>query len=224
MLNRPAAPPRLGASFLTKCARFAALVLLVGTAVGCGQKSDVPTVASEPTVELTAPEDCVDESFIEYDNQTSTFWHQGALFSGQMVSFYPDGAPKERIEIVNGKKQNQSTYWFSDGTLKQVATYHQGKLHGEKLVWTKDSLYTLTGQLNYRHGKAHGEQKQWYRTGELYKVLHMNMGQEKGLQQAFRKNGDLYANYEAKNGRIFGLKKAALCYGLEDEQLKSNEK
>lgn len=45
------------------------------------------------------------------------------------------------------------------------------------------------------------------------------MGREEGLQQAFRRNGYLYANYEARNGRIFGLKKAALCYGLEDENI-----
>lgn len=45
------------------------------------------------------------------------------------------------------------------------------------------------------------------------------MGMEEGIQQTFRKNGALYANYEAKEGRIFGLKKAALCYGLEDQSI-----
>ena len=49
------------------------------------------------------------------------------------------------------------------------------------------------------------------------------MGQEEGLQQAFRKNGDLYANYEAKEGRIFGLKKAALCFGLQNEEIKTKK-
>ena len=48
------------------------------------------------------------------------------------------------------------------------------------------------------------------------------MGKEKGIQRAYRKNGALYANYEAKNGRIFGLKKASLCFGLEDQQIKKN--
>ena len=47
------------------------------------------------------------------------------------------------------------------------------------------------------------------------------MGKEEGIQQAFRKNGDLFANYEAKEGRIFGLKKAALCFGLEDENIQN---
>lgn len=45
------------------------------------------------------------------------------------------------------------------------------------------------------------------------------MGKEEGLQQAFRENGVLFANYEAKDGRVFGLKKAKLCFGLEDESI-----
>jgi antitoxin component YwqK of YwqJK toxin-antitoxin module len=67
---------------------------------------------------------------------------------------------------------------------------------------------------------AHGEQKQWHQTGEIYKKIHLNMGREEGIQQAYRKNGALYANNEAKNGRIFGLRKATLCDGLEDENVK----
>ena len=86
-----------------------------------------------------------------------------------------------------------------------------------------DSNHVLISQLHYQFGKAHGKQTQWYTTGELYKVINLNMGREEGVQQAFRKNGALYANYEAREGRIFGLKKAALCYGLEDEKINYEE-
>ena len=99
--------------------------------------------------------------------------------------------------------------------------FHEGKLHGTKKVWSNEFGYTLIAHLNYENGKAHGEQIQWYKTGELYKKLNLYEGNEDGIQQAFRKNGALYANYEAKNGRIFGLKKTALCYGLEDEKIKT---
>ncbi len=30
-------------------------------------------------------------------------------------------------------------------------------------------------------------------------------------------------NYEAKNGRIFGLKRADLCYALNDEKITFND-
>ena len=42
-------------------------------------------------------------------------------------------------------------------------------------------------------------------------------GREEGMQQAWRRNGKIYNNYEAKNGRIFGLKRANLCFQLEEE-------
>lgn len=100
-----------------------------------------------------------------------------------------------------------------------MRNYKDGRLHGEKKVWSSDSSHVLIAQLNYSFGKAHGEQKKWYPTGEIFQKTNFNMGIEDGIQQAYRKNGDLYANYEAKNGRIFGLKKAALCYDLENEKI-----
>jgi antitoxin component YwqK of YwqJK toxin-antitoxin module len=47
-------------------------------------------------------------------------------------------------------------------------------------------------------------------------------GQEEGMQKAWRENGKIYNNYEAKNGRIFGLKRASLCFQLEDEIVQNN--
>lgn len=209
---------------LTKRAFF--FIALSILTVSCNQKNKTKRVSTKNVniITITIPNLSVDKEQIKYNNKTSTFLRNEELFSGYMVSFYKDGTPKENIGIFNGKKQNKSSYWFSDGKLKQVATYHKGKLHGEKKLWSNDSMYTLVTQLNYNFGKADGQQKQWYKTGEVYKILNLRMGKEEGLQKAFRKNGDLYANYEAKNGRIFGLKKTALCYGLEDEKIKKYEK
>ncbi|WP_424001239.1 toxin-antitoxin system YwqK family antitoxin [Maribacter sp. IgM3_T14_3] len=207
---------------LTKNLLFFILFVSVSIfTISCNQQTKEEKISSEnQTIKsVTIPDVSVDKSLIIYDNKTSTFLISEEPFSGYIISFYENGTPKEKIGIFNGKKQNKSSYWFSNGKLKQIGTYNKGKLHGEKKLWSNDSIYTLTTHLNYYSGKAHGEQKQWYRTGELYKILHLTMGKEDGIQQAFRKNGDLYANYEAKNGRIFGLKKSALCYGLEDEKI-----
>jgi len=39
------------------------------------------------------------------------------------------------------------------------------------------------------------------------------------MQKAWLKNGTLYVNYEAKNGRVFGMRRANSCYKLEDETI-----
>ena len=53
-------------------------------------------------------------------------------------------------------------------------------------------------------------------TGKLAKQAHgsvvVRMGDTMLLATAV-------ANYEAKEGRTFGLKKASLCFGLEDENI-----
>lgn len=188
---------------------------------GCAEKRERKRSLTPNRIDtlLTIPNRIVDASVLHYDNKTSLWTLNDQLYSGHTVSFYPGSMLKEKTGILNGRKQNQAIQWYPDGHFKQVANYHQGKLHGEKKVWSAESAHVLIAHLQYNAGKAHGEQKKWYPTGELFKKLNLNMGREEGIQQAFRKNGDLFANYEAKRGRIFGLKKAALCFGLEDEAI-----
>lgn len=194
---------------------------LILLAVSCAEKNETIIVDTNYSTDTLAqiPDTTVLAAILNYDNKTSQWTLNDQLYSGYAVSYYQDSSLKEKIRIINGKKENQSFDWYPDGHLKEVASYHKGKLHGEKKVWSTDTNHVLISYLNYKFGKPHGEQKKWYRTGELHKVLHLNMGQEEGIQQAYRENGDLYANYEAKNGRTFGLQKASLCYGLEDENI-----
>ena len=161
----------------------------------------------------------VKKSVLVYNNKTSIWTLNEIPYSGFAVSYYPDNTLKEKIGILNGKKEHKFTQWYPDGHLKNVSNYHNGKLHGEKKIWTSDSTHVLIAHYNYNKGWPHGEQKKWYPSGELFKRINLNMGKEEGMQQAFRKNGALYANYEARDGRIFGLKKAKLCYSLKDENI-----
>lgn len=196
-------------------------ILLFTFLVSCSEnrKSNDSFASKSIDTSIEITNTIIDDSLLHFDNQKSLWTLDGQLYSGYAVSYYPDGILKEKIGFLNGKKQDQAIRWYPDGHFKQVANYHKGKLHGEKKTWSADTSHVLISRLNYRLGKAHGEQTLWYPTGELYKKLMLKMGREEGLQQAFRKNGDLYANYEARAGRIFGLKKAALCYGLEDEKI-----
>lgn len=198
---------------------FMFIVFMVACAENREVEKGLPALRV-PELSVKIPDKMVYISSLQYDNKVSLWSLNDELYSGYMVSFYQDSTLKEKIGILNGKRQDQAMRWYPDGKLKQVANYHKGKLHGEKKVWSPDTSHILIAHYNYHLGKAHGEQKQWYPSGELYKKLQLNLGQEDGVQQAFRKNGELYANYEAKNGRIFGLRKASLCYGIEDKEVR----
>jgi antitoxin component YwqK of YwqJK toxin-antitoxin module len=200
-------------------------ILISALFVAQCSKTDENINSNRTTVSLEKieiPANTIDLSELVYNNAVSLWTLDGRLFSGYAISLYPNGNIKQKFGIYQGKKQNEALDWYPDGHLKYSSNYHKGKLHGEKKAWTSDAPHRLISHLNYKMGRAHGIQKKWYATGEIYQILNLNMGKEEGIQQAFRKNGILYANYEAKKGRIFGMKKAALCYDLEDEEVKYN--
>jgi antitoxin component YwqK of YwqJK toxin-antitoxin module len=205
--------------YLMKKTTFWMLILGLSLLTFCTERQAKHSQRTEDAIELIVPEIMVEKSTLTYDHKISLWLLNELPFSGYAVSYYPDNSLKEKIGIVNGKKQSEAIQWYADGHYRNISSYHEGKLHGDKKVWSQDSAHVLLTHYTFQNGRAHGEQKKWYPTGELFKVLHLNMGKEEGIQQAYRKNGALYANYEAREGRVFGLKKAGLCYGLEDEQI-----
>jgi len=198
-------------------------IILFSTIIFLSLSCSKPTPLSSD-LSLEIPTNEVAKSSLIY-NPKNSLWtiNEGELFSGFATTYYEDGTLKEKFGILEGRKQNEASKYYPDGHLKSFSNYHKGKLHGEKKSWSPDSTHLLVSHLNYQSGKAHGIQKKWYSTGEIFKVLNLNQGKEEGIQQAFRKNGKLFANYEARNGRIFGLRKSALCFGLEEEEIQFND-
>lgn len=184
------------------------------------EQKENSTPKHEDITSLEIPDTTIDIALLSYNKKTSLWTFKDSIFSGNVVNQSENGTIIQKFSLLNGKKQNESIDWYPNGQVMSITNYHQGKLHGKKKTWTSDSAHILVADLNYYLGKVHGEQRKWYPTGELFLILNIEMGREEGTQQAFRKNGDLYANYEARKGRIFGLKKAALCFGLEKQKIK----
>ena len=197
------------------------VILLILVLLGCTENKELKLLGTNDTTDVVKeiPNRTIEKSFLNYNRKISLWTLNNTHYSGFAVNYYADSTLKEKMGILNGKIEGQSLTFYEDGHLKQLSSYHNGKLNRVKKNWSRDSSHLVLSHLNYQFVNPHGEQTTWYPTGELHKKLNMNMGKEDGIQQAFRKNGALYANYEAKEGRIFGLKKTALCYGLEDENI-----
>ena len=155
-----------------------------------------------------------EDSVILRQNQGLVYYKKKP-FTGTTIAKYPNGKNARSIDYVNGKKHGKYCKWFDNGLKSFEANYENGKQHGiTQSWWRNDKLRTKS---NYKKGIPHGEQLQWYKSGAKFKKITLNQGIEEGLQQSWRENGKLYNNYEARDGRIFGLKRAKLCYGLDDE-------
>ena len=163
----------------------------------------------------------VNASHLKLNAGQGLVYYMGKPFSGTSVARYANGRNSITIDYDLGKKDGKHLKWFDDGTLSYEAHYKTGKLHGAVKTWWRSG--TLRSQGNYSLGKVDGTQRQWYKSGALFKQLNYTMGLQEGMQKAWRQNGKIYNNYEAKNGRIFGLKRANLCYQLEDEIVQLND-
>lgn len=194
---------------------FASMSLLIG----CNQYDKQNNKSSPILDKIEIPENVKNIASLKFQNSTSEWLYEGNLYSGFIVDYYDNKSLKLKMSIYKGKRHNRTEKWYPNGKLKEVSNYHNGQLNGEKKVWMSNNEHTLVSQLNYRFGKAHGEQRKWYPSGEIYKIMNFDKGIESGIQKAYRKNGALYANYEARNGRIYGLKKSKLCYSLENEKV-----
>lgn len=179
----------------------------------------VHAVTYTSTIELVVKDE-YNRDEVMYDTKTSLWMNSdSSKLTGYVLEFFDQGDLFKKFMVVNGKKEGEQITYFSDGRIKFLEHFHENKMHGEVNRWSMDNGYALVAQLNYSNGKLNGKQMKWYATGEIHKVMHLKEGKEDGLQQAFRKNGALYANYEAKNGRVFGLKRSNLCYELDNEEI-----
>lgn len=140
-------------------------------------------------------------------------------FNGYAVKYHKNGQLSEKVGYYNGKKEGKGLFWFSDGLLKKEIFYKNNKIEGPLKLWSPNPKSVLVKEFNFSKGIQHGVQKKWHTNGQIAQIRNLEYGKEIGLQQAWLRNGKQYINYEVINGRAFGLKKAQLCYELENEKL-----
>ncbi|EPR68297.1 hypothetical protein [Cyclobacterium qasimii] len=93
---------------------FILLILLIAS---CGEESKtaIKTPVTETISLLQVPANTIDKSRLNYDNKVSLWTLDGKKFSGYALSYFPDSTLKQKIGILNGKKQNETTDWYPDG-------------------------------------------------------------------------------------------------------------
>lgn len=149
-------------------------------------------------------------------NQLEGRWYyEGKPYSGYATKCHANGVLRERLGFYEGKREGVAKRWSAYGALRVESYYRQNRLTGSYKSWWGNGVLGL--EVNYINGKKEGVERQWYPSGQLAKERNLVAGKENGMQKAWLKNGTLYVNYEAKNGRIFGLRRANSCYQLQNE-------
>lgn len=150
------------------------------------------------------------------------WYYNEKCFNGYAVRYHENGTLFQRVGFYNGKKEGVANIWFSNGVLKVESHYNKNMLVGSYKSWWDNGV--LASETNYVEGKKQGVERYWFSNGKISKKRNLLNDKEEGLQQAWLENGKLYVNYEAKNGRIFGMRRANSCYKLEDEVIIRDKK
>lgn len=187
---------------------FAFLVCLL---LGCENTSK--QVASKRQIQIDTLQVLKNDLVL---NQVEGIWYYNSTpFNGFSVTYYPNGNLKEKRGYYNGKRQGVARQWYENGKLRIESFYNNNRLDSVYKSWWHNEVPSKKS--HFVRGVQQGEEKQWYPNGQLAKLRHLVDGKEEGLQKGWLENGKLYVNYEAKNGRIFGMRRANACYKLEDE-------
>ncbi|MDB4297191.1 toxin-antitoxin system YwqK family antitoxin [Flavobacteriaceae bacterium] len=152
------------------------------------------------------------------DSRTGWLKYDNQYFTGVALKFYPNGNVQYQKSIENGIMNGFYISKFRNGQVNVQAKYKKGMRIGWSNVWFPNGQ--LKNKAFYKKGVVHGADSSWYVNGNLFKVRNLTGGVETGMQKAWRKNGKLFANYEAKHGRIFGLRNSSMCNKLENETVK----
>jgi hypothetical protein len=191
------------------------LLLLIVTALSLINCKEATGVKSEVEKAIVISNVKVSKKELVLNQIEGKWYYKNQPYNGYSLKFHPNETMAERLGFLNGKREGVARRWSENGVLRVESTYHQNKLTGIYKSWWENEV--LAEESHYVNGLKHGEEKQWHATGQLSKVRQLVKGNEEGLQKAWLPNGKLYVNYEAKNGRIFGMLRANSCYKLENE-------
>ena len=77
-----------------------------------------------------------------------------------------------------------------------------------RTYWPNGRLRT---EISYRNDLYEGIYRAWSERGTPFQIRHYAAGHEEGLQQEWTEAGKLYVNYEARNGRHYGMENSTPC-------------
>ena len=163
----------------------------------------------------------VEEDDLKLIPEKGLMYYHDQPFSGKAIRYDDHRALVSEATYVKGKKHGVLRKYFEKGVLSFESQYIDGKQDGTATSWWKNGEVRSVSK--FEKGIPHGEQWQWYKSGAKFKRTNLVYGKEEGIQQSWRENGKIYNNYEAKNGRVFGLKRSKLCYELDKEEIQIND-
>ena len=110
---------------------------------------------------------------------------------------------------IEGEPDRVELAFDASGRIESERAYRDGHKVGRHRSFWPDG--TLRVQADYERDAFHGAYRTFYSSGRPYELRHYDHGRESGLQQSWTETGELFLNYEVRDGRRYGLVNARPC-------------
>lgn len=130
------------------------------------------------------------------------------------TTYYPNGNPKQFLEILNGRANGTYSEWHENG-LSSLGAYVIGGMpdvttaaekswifHGTSCAWDEDG--NLVAEINYDQGALFGVSNYYHADGQIWKRIPFEKDQIHGKVEIFRKSGELLLQINYVQGRKDG--------------------
>jgi antitoxin component YwqK of YwqJK toxin-antitoxin module len=166
-----------------------------------------PRIADKPAAFFNAQEH-------RFMTKAGVAYMDDFVFTGNQVLLYEDGDTASVVPYTDGRENGIAVYRYPGGQIKEEREFKQGRKTGTHKGWWSSGK--LRFSYSFNNDVYDGEVKDWYESGQPFKSFHYNNGVEEGMQQQYFSNGALQFNYEARNGRQFGLTGIKNCVNVRD--------
>lgn len=108
-------------------------------------------------------------------------------FTGRLVEFFPEGARRIEIEIVEGRPHGRSRGWHDNGQLEVEEQFAAGVSHGLRTRWHRNG--TQRSQAQVEQGVITGRFVEWHDNGVKAVEMGMKNGKPDGECRAWFQSG-----------------------------------
>jgi antitoxin component YwqK of YwqJK toxin-antitoxin module len=139
---------------------------------------------------------------VNWKEEGPLLYHDTILFSGSKFKLYPNGDTAFLLSYLNGKQEGEQRQWYPGKKLKELRNFVNGWQEAEQQGWHLNGRPAFV--YHFKNDVYSGSVKQWYEDGRLFRDCNYAIGQEAGKQLFLNTDGSIKANYEVRNGRIYG--------------------
>ena len=115
--------------------------------------------------------------------------------------------------LVPGGPDRIEQVFFENGALLSETAFRDGRKTGRHVMFWPDGKPRV--RTFYVGDIIEGEYRAWHANGQLATLKHYVAGRESGMQQAWTDKGELYLNFEVRNGRHSGLINSKPCLPVD---------